>query len=384
MNKKIKLAVIVEATVGGIRKHIHDLLINLDNSKFEIALIYSKLRADRTFESDLHEFNQKEINLIELDMTRNINPVADLKSLIKLIKILKNISPDIIHLHAAKAGTLGRIAAKVLRINNIVYTPHGGSFHKFNERLGFVYKFVEKLLAFSSVHFIAVSNHAKLQYKKLLNIPDDKNHLIYNGILLKTPEAINIFEMKKKYQCEENDLIVLIPAVFYEAKGHLQLLDAAKDLVKKINPKIKILLAGDGHLRKKIESKILELELENQIKVLGFVNEMHPLFSISDVVLLPSQNEVFGYVLLEAMLYSKPIFATNVDAIPELVKDRINGELFERDRLIDIFERLNYFADDKNKLEEMGNAGFKNLKEQFSLDLMVNKTEELYLKIISN
>lgn len=383
-NKKIKLALIVEATVGGIRKHIYDLIINVDNEKYDVTLIYSKLRADKVFLNNLADFKQKGINLIELDMARNINPVSDLIAFIKLRKILKKINPDIIHLHAAKAGTLGRIAALTLGKKNVIYTPHGGSFHKFNEGLGFIYKFVERFLAFKFVHFIAVSKHAQKQYKELLKISEDKNHLIYNGISLDKPGEMEKLEVKKQYGCDDDDLIILIPAVFYEAKGHLQFLQAFRDYGNTINSKIKILLAGDGPLRKEIEDNIAELKLDNQIKVLGFINDMHPLFSICNIVLLPSQNEVFGYVLLEAMLYSKPVLATSVDAIPELINHKTNGELFSKDRLIEIVDRLNYFVNHKNELRAMGEAGFTNLKEQFSLHLMVKKTEELYLQIISN
>lgn len=381
---KIKLVIVVEATVGGIRKHIFDLVENLPKEKYSITLIYSSIRADKIFLKHVSNLSILGISLIKIEMMRNINPTIDLQSFIKLRKVLKQITPDILHLHAAKAGTLGRLAAISLGIKNIVYTPHGGSFHRFNERFGFIYKYAEKLLTLKSVHFIAVSQFAWLQYDKLLNVSEDRNHIIYNGISTNASEVLIYDNPFKEFECKDNDFILLVPAMFYEAKGHLQFLKALHNSKEKLNDSIKILFAGTGPLQNKIEDKIQLYGLTQNVKIIGFIENIYPLFKFADVILLPSQNEIFGYVILEAMAFGKPVIANAVDAIPELIKNDVNGILILSDKWIEFSYQLNYFIKHKDELDAMGLRGKKLLTNKFSLETMISKTDSLYSYILNS
>jgi len=377
---KIKIAIILEATLGGIRKHVVDLLKGLNKEEFEIYFIYSLKRADVKFKQDLIEL-EKFIKLIEIPFSSSINTFSDVKTYLKLKKLLQKIKPDLVHMHGAKSGAIGRVVCKELGIKKIIYSSHGGSFHKFNNTLGFIYKYIELFLK-KNTNYICVSKYSLEQIRKELNVSEENLNLIYNGIDLKDGHE----ETKKKdyflrNNSKEDKLLVIYPALFLENKGHIEFLKLFKNGVK-LNSNIKIVLLGDGPLKNKITLLIDIYNLKNNIYIEGFKSNIYDYYKSCDLVLLPSKAEAFGYVLLEAMYFKKPVFATNVGAIPEMIEDGINGELFNPNELYKIVSRLNSVTSKKEYLAELGENSMSILKEKFDLDKMVIKTENLYRKIL--
>lgn len=380
-----RLVVILEATLGGIRKHVVDLLIGLDKSLYEITFVYSRERADSIFLSDLSKLSSLGIKLIEVRMYRAINPYLDLRALIALSRILGKIKPDILHLHGAKAGALGRLAAYIHRTTNLVYTPHGGSFHKFSGMIGLMYLAIERILSNSNVHFVGVSKNSCESIKEYLKIQNKNIHLIYNAIELNEID-------KKKNDCTltrhqigiaDDRFVVLYPSLFLEAKGHMQFLDALEFGGEVLVPQILILLAGDGPLLEPTRRRIQALGLEGHFRFLGFRKDIYDYYNISDIVILPSREEVFGYVLLEAMAFSKPIIATRVGGIPEVVEHGYNGELVSPNAIPKMIGRLNYLSKHPVELNKMGRNARKKVESGFALPVLIQETESLYERILN-
>jgi glycosyltransferase involved in cell wall biosynthesis len=383
---KIKIAVISETTTGGARKHLIDLLLGLNKNRYDLYFIFSKKRADETFLNYLTVLKKENINLIEIPMEREISPAADIKSFFSLYRQLKKIKPDIVHVHAAKAGAIGIMAAILTGNRKIIYNPHGGIFHRFENKFGFVYLIFEKFLSRKYVHFIGVSKYSCELFEKKLNIKPSNNHLIYNGISAEI-NPINIqdqIKLKMDLNIKEDDFVILFPANFYSEKGHIEFLNSYELLDGSLNLKIKLIFAGEGPLEKIIEEKVDSLKLDNSIIFSGFIKDIEKYFSISDIVILPSQKEFLPYAVLEAMLFSKPVFASDTGAVNEMIKDNYNGKLFSPKKLVELWKSLNYFSIHKDELEKMGSNGRKYVEQNFSLSLMISKTELLYETIYSN
>lgn len=379
---KPKILMISETTSGGGRKHIVDLLLGLDKSRYDITFVYSARRADAVFLKNLDELKASDIKLIELFMERDLNPIADFNSLLAIFRIIQNIEPDIIHLHSAKAGALGRLAALLPGNKNIIYNPHGGSFHKFNDSLGFIYFNVERILATKNVHFIGVCEFACRRFEETLHLDKNRNHLIYNGIEIKSSN-IDEHSLRSENGFSQNDFMVLYPAMFYSEKGHSNFLDSYKGMNESLNPNIKILFAGNGPLENEIKQKTKDAGLEKTILFLGFVENMEMYFRLADLVILPSQKEFLPYVILEAMSYSKPILATDTGAINEMIQNKINGELFQLNDLTSLWKRINYYSSNSDELKQMGSNSGRILEEKFSMYQMINKTEKLYDNLLN-
>lgn len=374
-NQKIKILFILEATLGGIRKHLLDLAYSLDMDKYELFLIYSLERADDTFKDELPNL-EKKIKLFHLKMNRNISFKDDFKSLLSIIKLVNAIKPDLIHMHGAKAGALGRISVLFNKNIRTIYTPHGGALHKIGKGKGQLFRIIEYLLAKRTDYIIGVSEDQCQKISAIFKIEKDKIVKIYNGISI--PVASDLFAPNNNE--EEKGNYFLYPALFFESKGHLEFLNSLEKV--KLNSNVKIIFAGDGPLRDQIEKKIDLLGLKTQLIVLGFCKNMKELYSHSKGVILFSKNEAFGYVLLEAMIYGKPIFATNVDSIPEVVIDGYNGWLFSPDEIEKAVIKINKYYDKKEVLNNIGKNGREKLTKEFSLSKMVEDTDALYIKCV--
>jgi len=381
--KKIKIVHVLEACLGGIGKHVIDLINGIDKDKYDIVLVYSKRRIDEKFQNEILSIKFKGVNSYEISMSRSISILKDFMSLVSLIRILKFEKPNILHLHGAKAGALGRLASLLLKDSHVIYNPHGGSFHKFSGIKGMLYLFVERFLSNCTASYIGVSKYACNEIKKNIKLQENRIHLIYNGIdpdgLLRTPADTTSKDYKSKEY--KNKFIVLYPAMFFEAKGHIELLYAIKHSRETLNENIVLLLAGDGPLRSIIESKIKMLDLGKQVGMLGFIKEIYSIMYISDLVILPSRSEAFGYVILEAMACSKTVLATSVGSIPEIIKDGYNGVLLAGKDINNIVQHLNYLSNSKEELKRMGSNGSKYIREKFTLANMIEETQRLYEKL---
>lgn len=376
--KRKKILILLEATLGGIRKHVLDLILGLDKTTYDIVFIYSLKRADKKFIDDLKYLKTLDISLYEITMAREINPLVDYFSFLRFLKILIDEKPDLLHLHGAKAGALGRIIGIFINIK-IVYTPHGGSYHLFNTMSGKLYYAIEKILSCKKYHYIGVSKDSVNKITDIVGY-NENIHLIYNGISNENGATTNA--IKRNTFNNNSELTVLFPALFMKAKGHLELIDAFGKYSLKLKKGIKILMAGDGPTKNEVKERIQQYNLEENFIFLGFVEDMSDLYRSCDVVLLPSISEALPYVILEAMVHSKPILASKVDAIPELITDGANGELFDIGELYKIVERLNYFMDNKDKLKLMGDYGRTKCLNEYSLQKMVHETEILYQGIL--
>ncbi|GLI32632.1 glycosyltransferase [Desulforhabdus amnigena] len=375
----------LEGTSGGARKHVIDLLLGLNKERYAITFIYSSQRADAVFESLLPVLDRVGIERVEVPMNRGFQGIGDFNGLLRLKHVFRRIRPDLVHAHGAKAGALGRFAARMHGVKGSVYTPHGGSFHKFGGGSGLLYLMIEKSLAGASNHIIGVSESSCEVARKHRLARPDHIHLVHNGIDLAQIDVWKRGFSASNHQKNRrpDSFTVLYPASFLEAKGHLQLLDALDRSQTKLLPGILILLAGEGPLRDKVHSRIYELGLERHFQFLGFQPNLYAWYQRSDLVLLPSRFEDFPYVLLEAMAFSKPVLATRVGGIPELVEDGCNGFLIDPAHLMELPVRLNAYSRDPDFLQAVGEKGRSTVERGFTVERMVAATETIYENILS-
>jgi glycosyltransferase involved in cell wall biosynthesis len=188
----MRVAIVLEATLGGIRKHVVDLVSGLHDSGYQVCFIYSLKRADAKFIKDLALLKQYGIDCIELPLKQGLGSPGNLYATFRLLSIFRKNKIQIVHVHGAVAGALGRLAAMLApTVKKIIYAPHGGVLHKINAGArGRLYVFIEKLLTSKKLYFIAVSTDEKQRIQNLLNIPAEKIRLIPNGIDLSEPMVV--------------------------------------------------------------------------------------------------------------------------------------------------------------------------------------------------
>ena len=373
---KIKLLVVLEATLGGTRKHVFDILKHIDLSKFEVTFCYTLIRADQNFFKEFERIKERGIALVEIQMYREISLLNDLKAFIKIFKLVRKERYDLIHVHSSKAGILGRLAAKLVSQKIItVYTPNSMpiNINKF-------YKFIEKAAIPFTNKIIAVSE-------------SEKKEIIENKLtksVIKINSGVHVYTNKIKNKILSKELKINDDTVIVVSIGRLTKQKDPLTFFKAINEYVNILKSnsaffvwiGDGELRIHVDEYIQSKRLNNYCRILGWKTNIEELLWGADIFVLTSIYESFGYVTCEAMSHFLPVIATNVVGTSDIVIDNECGFLVDKGDYKEISKKISTLVNDKTLREEMGEKGNERIKQHFNVIDMVKNTEDLYLKLL--
>jgi glycosyltransferase involved in cell wall biosynthesis len=365
---------------GGVRKHIIDLLKNIDKQRYKIYFMYSSIRADDVFKEEIKRLS-KNIELIENNyMIREVSLKNDLKAFNQIKKLIKKIKPDIVHCHSSKAGALGRLAAKIMGVKKIYYTPH--AYIMQNQNIGnkkkFVFSTIEKILSKCCTTKTFNVSQGEKQFAITNKIDrEDKFEVIYNGIDDNDVE-VNGRELKKELGLKEDDIIIGVAARLDEQKDPWTFYNIAKEIIRQYNH-VKFIYIGDGIYKKEIEEDIVNNKLEDNVILIGFRNDVERLLKIFDIYLITSLYEGMPYSLIEALKARLPIVATNTTGNNEIVIDKYNGLLFEVGNVEEGKDKLKSLLEGKYDLIKMGENSYKLFKEKFILRKMINQLEDIYM-----
>jgi glycosyltransferase involved in cell wall biosynthesis len=141
---------------------------------------------------------------------------------------------------------------------------------------------------------------------------------------------------------------------------------------------VKLVLAGDGPLKAEILEIVTKSSYKHQILFAGFVENIDDYFIISDLVILPSVNEAFGYVLIEALLYNRPVLATSVGGIPDIISHGENGYLYDLTKLEELVMDINRLSLNTNALQALSANSKKILNEKFDVIKNTSSIAALY------
>ena len=332
--------------------------------------------------------NKRDIEVILIpEFQREINLFLDLVAFYKIYKILRKEKPYIVHTHTSKTGILGRWAAKFAGVPVIIHTPHGHIFYGyFNKLLTLLFILIERLTSYITDYIITLTKKGKEEHIKFKIAPPSKFIPIYSGIEF---EKIKIkkdkIKIKKELKIPDCSIIIGSAGRLEPIKGFIYLIKSAEIVLKELKrEKIYFIVAGDGSLKEELQREVVERGIERNFKFIGWREDVYDIINISDIFVLPSLNEGMGRVILEAMYLGKPIIASKVGGIPEIVIDGENGLLFESQNYNELAEKIIFLIKNPDLLEKMGENS-KNLvrKREFSAEGMVEKIEELYEKSIS-
>lgn len=368
---KLKIAFICEALGGGVRKHLVDLLENLNRDKYELHVIHGTERMDAVFIAAKNQLEDVFFYPVS-EMVREINLKKDIKSIGKISKILKLINPDIVHCHSSKAGVVGRIAAKNARIKKIYYTPHGYSFQDPNvsKKKMLLYKCIEKGMASKfTTKVIHVSNGEELFAVAKNVVKEKKSAVIYNGMTVNS-----VYESKKKVT---NELHVVTIARMDDQKNPWEAIKIVEGIIRK-NKNIKYTYVGDGKYLNEIKEYVTNNGLQDKIFLPGFLKNPLEILKDADLFLLTSLYEGLPYALIEAMAFNLPLIASNVTGNNEIIKQNYNGLLYNTGDISDGIKKLELLLENRDLLRDMSINSGKVYTENFTVKEMIGKYEKLY------
>jgi glycosyltransferase involved in cell wall biosynthesis len=310
-------------------------------------------------------------------LRRPVHPIADCRALSQLRRAIRTIRADIVHTHSSKAGFLGRLAARMAGVPRIVHTPHGHIFEGYFSPL-------------CTRAFIALERLAARWTDRIVTLSDEeaRDHLRH-GIgrpdqFVTIPSGVDL------------DLVTAAPPVrplsggpvigavarLVPIKGLQYLIEAAPAILRRA-PGARFLLVGEGEMRPALEAQARALGLGDRIAFTGFRPDASSLLAGMDVFVLPSLNEGMGRVLVMAMALGKPIVATRVGGVPELLGGGEAGMLVPPRDSAALAEAVSLLLQDRDRAAALAEAGRRRVP-RYSVEAMLDSLAALYREVMAH
>ena len=374
---KIKI-LIVDSFVGmgGEEEVTYYIYKNINREKFNVKIMAPKLA----------RYFDKHFPIKEEFIDGKVTGKFSILSMIKFRQIIKKEKFDIIHVHGYSAGYFVRISCIGLKLPKIIWTMHinlpdvtamSRISRKFKTN-------IENVLSNSKLftnQIICVSEDAK---KSLLNrnIKNTPINVIYNGV------DLNIFAKEDHmYNTSKFDKYHPMRIGFIsrlsQQKNIPLLLKIANQLRKK-NIFFNLFIYGEGEMYDFARDYIKKNKLSNVVHLKGFEKNVYQIMKKIDILILPSLYECFPMIILESMASGVPVIASNVNGIPEIIKDKYNGLLAESDNCEDFCSKIIDLYNNPNSIIKLGIQAKKYIIDNFDKEKMLKEYENIYFKVYND
>lgn len=358
---------------GGVLEYLYMFLKNFKSEDYENILIVSQ-----DYEEKIDRFKEYVSEIHVIPMIRDIKIKEDIKSTIKVRKLLKQIKPDILYLHSSKAGAYGRIAMFLNRKTKILYNAHGWYF---NANIGGKKKkaiiLIEKMLAIRANKIINISKSEYDSAVKYKIAPEKKMCIIENCIDFKKFAGCEKYrsETRKKYNIKDSEVVIGVVGRLSEQKDPMTTIKAFNEVHKNIK-NIRLMYVGSGDLESEVLQYAKENNIENLVTITGWVDNTEKYIPAFDIAVLPSKWEGFGLAILEYMACKKPIVASNVGGIINIIEDGKNGLIVKKEDYKDLAKKVHILIVDSEISEKINNN--ENYKSKYDISLLVNKHKKIF------
>ena len=372
MQSKIKVFLFIDSfMVGGMHKQMLYLFKNIDKNKF--CPVLCVLSDHGGLKIDYFETGCKIYNL-------KWKFTGDLMPIFRLVKVLKAEKPDIVMITEAVNFIYYRIS-KLFFIKKII---HIGSFRAltfWKGHLNLIYKFLDILICKWFYNFcdnIVVNSMAmKTHYQKILKCDNDKNlTLIYNASDFKFDLKANDNNLKKNLGIN-SEIVITQVARLDPWKDFDTLIKAVHNLKLK-GYDFKLILVGDGVLKKKIEKLLADKKLESNVLLVGETKNVHSYIRISDICVLSTKGEGFSNAILEYMSYSKAVVSSDVGGNTELIGKNKRGRLFKMGSSSELTSILEELILNKSLRDKIGIESNIFIRKKCNIDKYISSYEKLF------
>jgi len=364
---RVKVLEVLEANVGGARKHVVQLLRGLDRERFELHLACS-LERDPGGEPLVEELRGEGIRVTTLRMLRRPSPLADLAALRQLTALLRSHAYHIVHTHASKAGFLGRLAARRAGVPAVLHTPHTFPFERVDTRLAPLYRWLERLAARWATRIVLVADSQRPTALDARLCTDDRLVAFVGRI---TPQK------------DVQTFLSAIQAVAAAVPGLRAFVVGGADNVRyleSLRPRVgeaarRLLTGGEAAAEPVAWSPSLPL------RVLGHRADAAELVAAFDAVVLPSRYEGLPYSLLEAMACAVPPVASRVTGNRDAIEHERSGLLVGAGDVAGFARALSRLLADGELRARLAVAARERVAARFTLDRFLRQMTHLYLAV---
>lgn len=374
------MRLITRLNIGG--PAIHAILLSQamdDGQAFSTRLVVGSTAPQEGDMLDLAEEKNVRPTLVP-ELGREISPSDDVVSLVRIVRLLRQDRPDVVHTHMAKAGTLGRIAARLTGVPLVVHTYHGHVFHGyFSPAKTKVFLTVERALAKMTSRIVVVGEG---QAEEIASYGLPRRKIVPIRLGLELERFLEAERYRGQFRAElsvQPDVpLVGIVARLVPIKAHEDFLRAAA-VVRSSVPEAQFLVIGDGERRAELEALSARMGLTDCVRFLGWRRDLPRVYADLDVVALCSRNEGSPVALIEALASARPVVATAVGGVPEVVVHGETGLTVPAGDSNALAGAIVAQIVDKARAQRMGDAGRWHVYPRYSWKRLVDDVRGLYV-----
>jgi glycosyltransferase involved in cell wall biosynthesis len=363
--KRVRVVeILATGTNGGAQEHLFGLMSRLDQAHYEASVV-SLSPGSAVRKLQRHGF----------DVTV-IDEPDDAAAVRLLAAHLASVRPDVIHTHMYRADIVGTEAAQLLaetghRRPYVVSTVHSSRVRSSEDR-----DRIRRLTPYMD-QLIAVSNsiERKIADEHRTGAPV---RLIYNGVDLERYDHQEpCCTLRDEYGMEPGSQIVGVVARLEPEKGHQTLIEAWPYVLRRV-PDAYLLIVGEGSRREELEQLAAARKVAHRVVFTGRRDDIPAVTAALDVAVLPSWREAQGLSILEAMALSRPVVASDVGGIPEMIEDGVTGLLVPHDDPVALAAAIVRLLEDHGLADTIARAGHDLVHDRFCIELMVKAIEQIY------
>ena len=379
--------VIARLNMGGPALHVTYLTAGLRERGYDTTLVAGSLaRGEDSMEFVADELGVRVERLPGL--RRDISPFRDLVAVVRLAQLIRRERPTILHTHTAKAGAVGRVAALLAgnaRPPIVVHTFHGHVLRGyFGPMRTFGFRLLERLLARVTTALVAVSPEVRDDLVRLGVASREKFTVVRLGIELqqRVADQDGREETRRLLGIASDRFTVGWIGRMTGVKRTSDVLLAFRALRER-GVDACLCLVGDGPEREQVERRAHELGIMRSTFFLGYQEDVAPFYAAFDAMILPSGNEGTPVSAIESLAAGRPVVATRVGGVPDVVRDGEDGFLVDAGAVDQLADALARLAEDAALRQRMGAAGRARVLPRYSVDRLVDDVDRLYRALLA-
>lgn len=369
------LFVITKSNFGGAQRYVYDLATDLPADQYEVVVA---LGGDGELKTKLDFADVRVISIRHLE--RDISFSNELRASRHMAEIIRQEQPQVLHLNSSKAGAMGALIGRFLRVPRIIFTAHGWVF---NEDRGVISRLLFKSIYWLTIllahHTITVSDAVRAQ----MNWWGTGRRMTTVRLGRSLPEYMSrgearatLCKLEPALHPHQHDIWTISIGELHPVKQHTVAIEAVASLVSQ-HPTLRHIIIGSGELHDTLTADIHNRGLSEHVFLLGQVNEAAQHLKAADVFVLPSRSEALGYVVLEAAAAGVPTVASNVGGIPEILTDGVAGTLVPAGDSTALANSISNYLTHPEQATAHGEAALARSRD-FSVERMVAETEAVY------
>jgi len=392
MRKTRVIHVITRFDKGGSAENTYLTAAGLDREAYEVLLVMGPSGESgmgplerASVEENLSRLRAQGVKILTFaGLVRRVSPVKDWTVLFALWRLFRRERPAIVHTHTSKAGILGRWAAWLAGVPVLVHTPHGHVFWGyFGPAKTRVFILLERLTALITDRLVMLTDQERLDHRRFRVAPEGKFTTVHSGVDLRrlAAPAGGRDGARRSLGIPDGAFVVGAVGRLTAVKGHGHLLDAAGAVIDRY-PKTIFVFLGAGELLGDLQRQAAALGIEANVRFAGWRPDVGLAMSAFDLFAFPSINEGMGKALVEAMALEKPVVASRIGGITDLVNDGANGFLVPPADPEALADRILFLMENPETGRRMA-AKAAETAAAYGSAAMVRKIEALYADLLS-